>query len=77
MNLTNEQNRIETPTFGGGEHQDIPTLNSNLLFPSEKSPEARISGLSPNFQTLTGHDFRVFADSRPGPNSGHDYQFVP
>lgn len=63
MHLTNEQTRIETPTFGGGEHQDIPTLNSDLL--------------SPNFQTLRSHDFRGFPDSRPGPNSDHDYQFVP
>ena len=63
MHLTNEQTRTETPTFGGGEHQDTPTLNSDLL--------------SPNFQTLRSHDFRGFPDSRSGPNSDHDLQFVP
>lgn len=77
MNLSNEQTRIETPTFGGGEHQETFTLNSNLLFPSEKQPEARTSGLSLNFQTVTGHDFRKVPGSRPGLDSGHGYQFVP
>lgn len=49
-----KQTQIETPTFRGGDHQDIPTINSDPLFPIEKTHLRRIPQVSPQTSRLLG-----------------------
>lgn len=56
--LSNEQTRIDTLKCGGGDHQNFPTRNSDILFPPvEKTLDAKTPGLSSNFQTLWSKNF--------------------
>lgn len=55
-----EQTRIDTLKSGGGDHQNSPAKNCDILLPPvEKTLEAKIPGLSSNFQTLRSQKFRV------------------
>lgn len=64
LHLSKEQTRIDTLKCGGGDHrgdhQNFPTINSDILFlPVEKTLEAKTPGLPSNLQTLRSQNFRV------------------